>query len=119
VKKLGIDVPSERTCHRWLAKEKAAFDLPPEKDGQDGYTPVRSMSHIAGLLVQVEQDRLAAKKVESRWHEKQIPGARDQHYTGGLKRPGGVKRKQIEVPAEVAVDEPEGWKESKKREGEG
>ena len=53
MKKLGIDVPSERTCHRWLAKEKAAFDLPPEKDGQDGYTPVRSMSHIAGLLVQV------------------------------------------------------------------
>ena len=39
MKKLGIDVPSERTCHRWLAKEKAAFDLPPEKDGQDGYTP--------------------------------------------------------------------------------
>ena len=62
MKKLGIDVPSERTCHRWLAKEKAAFDLPPEKDGQDGYTPVRSMSHIAGLLVQVEQDRLASEK---------------------------------------------------------
>ena len=50
---------------------------------------------------------------------KQIHAARDQHYTGGPKRPGGVKRKQIEVPAEVAVDQPEGWKESKKRKGEG
>ena len=30
-----------------------------------------------------------------------------------------MKRKQIEVPAEVAVDQPEGWKESKKRKGEG
>jgi hypothetical protein len=30
-----------------------------------------------------------------------------------------VKRKQIEVPAEVAVDKSEGWKESKKRKGEG
>ena len=70
-------------------------------------------------LVEVPDPVLAVQEVESRWHEKQIPAARDQHYTGGPKRPGGVKRKQIEVPAEVAVDQPEGWKESKKRKGEG
>ena len=36
-------------------------------------------------------------------------------------RPSGGVRIQffsIEVPAEVAVDQPEGWKESKKRKGE-
>ena len=30
-----------------------------------------------------------------------------------------MKRKQIEVPVEVVVDQPEGWKESKKRKDEG
>jgi hypothetical protein len=70
-------------------------------------------------LVEVPDVVLVVQEVESRWHEKQIPAARDQHYTGGLKRPGGVKRKQIEVPVEVAVDQPEGWKESKKRKDEG
>ena len=102
MKKLGIEVPSERTCHRWLAKEKAAFDLPPEKDGQDGYTPVRSMSHIAGLLVQVEQDRLAAKKTnpaseprfntkngrpflfEPQWYPDLITMCREVLYTPGF-----------------------------------
>ena len=44
---------------------------------------------------------------------------KDIIITGGLERPGGVNRKQIDVPAEVAVDQPEGWKESKKRKGEG
>jgi hypothetical protein len=70
-------------------------------------------------LVEVPDVVLAVQEAESRWHEKQIPMARDQHYTGGPKQPGGVKRKQIEVPAEVAVDEREGWKESTKRQGEG
>jgi hypothetical protein len=70
-------------------------------------------------LVEVPDVVLAVQEAESRWHEKQIPAALDQHYTGGLKRPGVVKRKQIEVPAKVTVDKPEGWKESKKRKGEG
>ncbi len=43
----------------------------------------------------------------------------EEPHAGGLKRPGGVKRKQIAVPAQVAVDKPEGWRESKKRKGEG
>jgi hypothetical protein len=54
-------------------------------------------------LVEVPDVVLAVKKAESRWHDKQIPAALDQHYKGGLKRPGGVKRKQIAVPARVAV----------------
>jgi len=34
-------------------------------------------------LVEVPDVVLAVQEVESRWHEKQIPVARDQHYTGG------------------------------------
>jgi hypothetical protein len=70
-------------------------------------------------LVAVPDLVLALQQGESHWHDKQIRGALDQHYTGGLKRPDGVKRKQIVVPAQVAVDQPEGWRESKKRNGEG
>jgi hypothetical protein len=63
---------------------------------------------------------LVVEKTESRWHEKQIPATlSDHHNKGGLEQPGGVNRKQIAVPAQVAVDKSEGWRESKKRKGEG
>jgi hypothetical protein len=67
-------------------------------------------------LVEVP-DVLAVEKAESRWH-KQIPATLDQHYKGGLKRPGGVKSKKFAASAQEAVDKPEGWRESKKRKGE-
>jgi hypothetical protein len=54
-------------------------------------------------LVDVPDVVLAVEKAESRWH-KQIPATLDQHYKGGLKRPGGVKSKKFAASAQEAVE---------------
>ena len=58
--------------------------------------------------------------LEASWHEGQLPAAHAFAKTAvaGKKRPG-VQRKMIDVPVQVAVDKPEGWKESKRRQSEG
>ena len=57
---------------------------------------------------------------EAKWHEGQIPAppAFAKRALAGQKRPG-PQRKKIQVPTQVAVDKPDGWRESKKRKGEG
>jgi hypothetical protein len=57
---------------------------------------------------------------EARWHEDQIPAlpAFAKRSLAGKKRPGS-QRKTIQVPEQVAVDKPDGWRASKKRKGEG
>ena len=57
---------------------------------------------------------------EAKWHEGQIPAAPAQAKgaLAGQKWPG-AQRKKIQVPTQVAVDKPDGWRESKKRKGEG
>ena len=57
---------------------------------------------------------------EATWHQAQIPAAPacTKGALAGQKRPGS-QRKKILVPTQVAVDKPAGWRESKKRKGEG
>ena len=71
----------------------------------------------------VEDVSVAVQQVvdaEATWHQAQIPAppAFSKGALAGQKRPGS-KRKKILVPTQVAEDKPAGWRESKKRKGEG